>query len=632
MEFICVGRHLFDMKRFLVFLVICSFYFSLCAQELELPGITTTIRRSRSLQTVSLDETSLSSFSSVEQALESAGLSFKRGNNELTFHGYWNSSIKVYINNVLMNDPNTGKFDFSTLDFGTVKSIKINPAATNGSVAVYISTVSSDAGSVHACAELKTKSYLSSVNDSPSARAEFSVPLVFENGSSLLIHESFNVSRFENHFGYRSLDASYRPDFSASYTGYSKKYSGYERTLFNNSLLAEFSTQKFPGASFGLSSYASYSDANCGKTRGAYFTEENQKNLSLVFALPVFLPFSSWSLKLLPSYKYSDLDYKKHARFYDSGNDYKINNFSFQAESTALGFLDFYTLCSYDFSDETSSGAVEKKYSHSLFSVFFSPSVKFSRWNWDFSFSLPADYFEPANELSLLYSFSAEKKFQRLAFFFSASKNITNPVFQQLYYSGEGGSGNPDLKSESAYSFYTGISYLQEIEASVKPFLIFYKDKIGWVSGSGGSWIPDNWGSSVNWGADFYFSTRELFENFSVSAGYTFCRAALTSGGGTDGNQIMYTPVHSFSLTGKYSFFNSIELSAVFSYNSRKYTSNSNTLYVPDCFNLDVGVSWSGRKLYARLVWQNVFDFQYAHVDGYPSPGTSFTASAGIKL
>ena len=620
------------MKRFFVFLVIFSFSFSLCAQELELPGITTTVRRFKNPQLISLDETSISSFSSVEQALESAGLSFKKGNNELTFHGYWNSSIKVYINNVLVNDPNTGKFDFSTLDFDTVKSIKINPAATNGSVAIYITTVSCDFTNIPAGAELKTKSYLSSVNASPAARAEFSVPIIFENGSSLFVHESFNVSRKKNHFGYRSLDATYKPDFNDSYSGYNKKYSGYERTLFNNSLFAEFATQKFPGASFGFSSYASYSDANCGKTGGAYFTEETQKDLSLVFALPFFLPFENWNLKVLPSYKYSNIDYKKYARFSDLGNEYKVNNLSFQAESSAFDFLNFYTLCSYDFSDETSSGTVEKKHSHSLFSMFFSPSVKFSRWNWDFSFSLPADYFEPANELTLLYSFSAERKFHSTAFFFSASKNITNPVFQQLYYSGEGGSGNPDLKSETAYSFYTGLSYLQKIEASVKPFLIFYKDKIGWVSDSSGSWKPDNWGSSVNWGADFYFSTKELFGSLVLSASYTFCNAILTSGGRTDGNQIMYTPVHSFSLTENYSFFNDFTWTTVFSYNSKKYTTNSNTLYVSDYFNLDTGLSWARKKVYAQLLWQNVFDFQYAHVYGYPSPGTSITLSAGIKL
>ncbi|MEE0353464.1 MAG: TonB-dependent receptor, partial [Treponema sp.] len=198
--------------------------------------------------------------------------------------------------------------------------------------------------------------------------------------------------------------------------------------------------------------------------------------------------------------------------------------------------------------------------------------------------------------------------------------------------SGDGGTGNPDLKSESAYSFYTGLLYSQKFEVSVKPFLIFYKDKIGWVSDTSGSWSPDNWGSSVNWGADFYFSTKELFGNLEFSASYTFCKAVLTSGGSTDGNQIMYTPVHTFSLTEKYSFFNDFIWTTVFSYNSKKYTSNSNILYVPDYFNLDTSLSWTGKKFYAQFLWQNVFDFQYVHVDGYPAPGTSFTLSAGIKL
>ena len=159
------------MKNLFAFLFALSASLYSFSQELELPGITTTIHRAKNPELIVLDEDALSSFCCAEQALESAGFAFKKGNNELTFHGYWNSSIKVYINNVLVNDPNTGKFDFSTLDFATVKSIKVNPATVNGSVAIYITTVSCDFRKIHAGAELKSKSYLSSVNDSPAARA-----------------------------------------------------------------------------------------------------------------------------------------------------------------------------------------------------------------------------------------------------------------------------------------------------------------------------------------------------------------------------------------------------------------------------------------------------------------------------
>ena len=119
------------MKNLIAFLFALVVSFYSFAQELELPGITTTIHREKNPELIVLDEDDLSSFSSAEQALESAGFAFKKGNNELTFHGYWNSSIKVYINNVLVNDSNTGKFDFSTLDFATVKSIQVNLCGDN---------------------------------------------------------------------------------------------------------------------------------------------------------------------------------------------------------------------------------------------------------------------------------------------------------------------------------------------------------------------------------------------------------------------------------------------------------------------------------------------------------------------
>ncbi|MGN0728927.1 TonB-dependent receptor [Treponema sp.] len=616
-------------KFFLFFLFSLNFCF---AQDLELPGIRTSIRRTQNSGGIFLDEKRLSDFSSAEQALEAVGFSFKKGNCELTFHGYWNSSIKVYINNVLMNDPNTGKFDFSTLDFKSIKSIKIDPASVYGSVSIYISTVSLDYSAFSVNAEIRSKSYADSLNDSPGASAEISFPLLLENGSALFFQDSFTAAEQKNHFGYRSKEAVYKPEFKDSYSGYNKKYSGYERILFNNSFFAEYSSQSFPGASFGFASYASFSDANCGKTGGYYFSEENQKDASVSFALPVFLPYENFSLKILPSYKHTSLEYSKKARFSSAEETCRLDSFSFQAESSALGFVNLYALASYDVSAEKNASAQAQRASHNLFTAFFSPGVNFSFCDWDFSVAVPLNYFEPASSVDVLFSFSAEKTGESSAVFFKAARNITNPVFQQLYYSGSGGKGNPDLKCETAWSFYTGASYFSSVEASVKPFLIFYQDKIGWKSDSSGVWTCENWGSSVNWGADFSVSTKNLLEPFVLCAGYTFCRAILTSGGNTDGNQIMLTPVHSASVSASWSFWKGFMLRTVFSYNSRKYLDNSNSLYIPDYYNLDASLSWSAEKIRLNVLWQNVFDFQYVHVDGYPSPGTSVELSAGFRL
>lgn len=596
-------------------------------QDVELPHIITVVPSAEQPGETLISGEELERFSSVQDALESAGFSFKGTDNELTFHGYWNSSIKVYVNGVLMNDPNTGKFDFGMLDMQTVKSVRIDPASTDGAVSVYIRTFSADYTKPSARASLSAKSYIGSAFDSPAAAAGFSFPLLFDSGSALFVQEDVSVSRRKNHFGYRSADATYRPGFADSYSGYEKTYSGYEQFLVNNSLFASYSDARFPGASFGISSYVSYSDDGCGAESGYYFSEKEQKSLVSSLALPVFLPFENLTLNILPSYTYSKLDYTESGRFSFLENEYAVHCCSLQSDVLAWNFLRLRASASYSVSDEQmKSSARSEDFSHSLFTCVASPSVQLSLLGCSVSLALPVSYFHPSRSLELLYSLTVSRRFSEWEIFAHASRNVTNPVFQQLYYSGAGGTGNPDLRPESALSFYAGAQYRSAFSAGIKPFLILYRDKIGWTS-SGGIWSPENVGSSVNWGADVSVSTEQLFSFFTLKAQYTLCRAVLDSGE-YNGNQIMCTPVHTLSALLEVPLPKRFLWSASFRCTSRKYTDNANRASVPAFFEADTGLKWKNGALEFSLDWNNIFDFQYCHADGYPSPGTSVTARA----
>lgn len=617
-------------------------------QETNLPHITTTVIRSLPADAVVIDGEKLKNFSSAEQALESAGFSFKKTNDELTFHGYWNSSIKVYTNGILMNDPNTGKFDFSTLDFDSVKSIKIDTSAADGAVSVYIGTFSSDYNSAHGEFSAFSKSYLNSINDTSGAKTSFSVPLVFESGSALYLQENLSVSQEKNHYGYRQTDFSKAPSFLQSYSGYKKEYAGHENILANNSLCISYSDARLPGATAALSSYISFADENCGVTGGTYYTRENQKKFSFATSLPVFIPHEKWNIKILPSYKFSDLDYTNDARKLFLRNRYSVNNCTFFSEATVLDFLKFTANISYDFSDENHStvkktedssqtnAATEQKISHTLFTSSFSAAAAFDFYGWNITLALPVNYFDPSKTWTFLYNACIQKKIilprsDSIDFFIRASRNSTSPVFQQLYYSGSGGKGNESLVPETAFSFTAGSEYKGKINAFVKPFLVFYKDKIGW-NYNGTEWLCENFGSSVNYGSDFFVSSAKLFDPFFIDASYTFCRARLTSDSSVRGNQIMYTPVHSLSLSCGISFLKNFKWSAQFTYFSKKFTDNSNKSFIPDYYNLDTKLEWKSSGLSLSLLWKNVFDFQYAAADSTPYPGTSLTLSVSLSF
>lgn len=648
---------MFPKQKVLSFLLF-SLFFPLLAAEINLPHVITYISSSSESVEINLSEEELKFFSSTEEALESIGLSFKDSNNELTFHGFWNSSIKVYINGVLMNDPNTGRFDFSALDISSVRSIKINPVSTDGAVSVYIETLSLDYTGLRYSFGGYSKSYFSGKNFSPNdtwrLHGTVNIPFVFKDGSSFILQENLTGGYDANHFGFISTDASYKPGFSDSYKEWPFVYNGWERMLINNSFSAVFSSSKMPGATFGFSNYLTWNNQNCGRIDGFYYSYQNQNDINTVFAFPVSIPGKNFRIKVIPSYKLSNLEYKKDAAFSNVHDIYQVHSFSIQEESTFCKYINLNSKLNFDFSKN-----------NNLADIFLSPGISMNLAGFDISISAPVNFFftksdvynSSSNRFDFMYSFDLRKNFRigdslntsdeenskkisdlltgNLQGFFNASRNITTPVFQQLYYDGGGGSGNPYLKTESAFSFYTGIDWSGVWKTSFKPFLIFYNEKIGWISDALNNWSTQNTGSSINYGFDFSLDTASLFSFVSFRLAYTFCRASLTTNQQTYGKQIMYTPEHSLNASVKIFFMNNFSWTTSYQYISKKYITNENTSYVPEQHYLDsrldleTGIGKNTLTIY--LLWKNIFDFKYTEVSAYPGPGTSLTLGFSFK-
>lgn len=620
------------------FLILLALQFPLSASDISLPHLITYVDSSSDSVEITLSEEELKIFSSTEEALESTGLSFKDSNQELTFHGFWNSSIKVYVNGILMNDPNTGKFDFSALDINSVRSIKVDPVSVDGAVSVYIETVYADYTKTTFSLGGYSQSYFSFHNVSPNDTwrlfGSVNLPVIFNDDSSLIIQDNFSAGYDANHFGFVSKDSSYEPSFSDSYKAWKWRYGGWERKLVNNSFSAVYSYSGLPGSTFGFTNFISWNDQNCGRKDGKYYSYEKQKDLYSTFAFPVFIPKKDFHLKLTPAYKISNLDYSKKAAFSNVHDQYFIQSMSLSEESTIIDFLNIDSKINYDFCK-----------GNSLSDVFLNPGASFNLAGFDFSLFLPVNLFATKNDntssvksqFDFLYSSEIRKTLKSeekgsLSLFLNASRNITNPVFQQLYYDGGGGAGNPDLKSESSFSFYAGSSYKGLIEASVKPFLIFYKDKIAWVPGKGNDWRPENSGSSINYGFDFSFDSAEFSSVLKLKSNYTLCHAVLTTNESVYGKQIMYTPVHTLNSVLEFNPLELLKVSFIYNFTSKKYTSNDNTGFVPSQHYLDakVDLKFKGTELY--LLWKNIFDFKYTEVSNYPGPGASITIGGKYSL
>ncbi len=622
----------------LLFFSMCAF---IAAEHISLPHLFTYVDSASENGEVVISEEEIKNFSSTEEVLESAGISFKESNKELTFHGFWNSSIKVYINDILMNDPNTGKFDFSGLDISSIRSIRINPVSTDGSVSIYIYTFYADYTKIRCSFGGYSKSYFSLHNISPNdawrLHGALSYPFIFNDGSSLIVQENFSGGYDANHYGYHSKEASYNPGFEDSYEVWKDRYGGWERKLINNSFSAVYSSAAFPGATFGFSNFLSWNNQNCGRVGGEYFLYEKQEDIVSVFSFPVFIPSKKIRLKIIPSYKLSNLDYKKDSISGSVHSETFLQSFSFSEECAFRKYFEINSRGNFDFCD-----------ANKLFSFYSEPSAAFGFSGFDFSLKLPFSLFWTSNEkterespcFDFLYFAEIRKNIyspeeNRFSLFFNASRNVTNPVFEQLYYSGSGGAGNPDLKTESAFSFYTGTEYKGKTLLAIKPFLIFYEDKIGWKEVSPYYWCPENIGSSVNSGFDFSFDTDSLFDLFALKANYTFCRAMLTTNSHVYGNQIMFTPLHTLNVTGEFSPNDFIKFSLMYNFVSEKYETNDNLSFVPPQHYLDARFDYNIKKgsheTAFYMLWKNIFDFKYTEVNNYPGPGTSITLGINFK-
>ncbi|MCQ2585151.1 MAG: hypothetical protein MJ185_06125 [Treponema sp.] len=618
-------------KQSALLIFLLALQFPLSASEISLPHLITYVDSSSDSVEITLSEEELKNFSSTQEALESTGLSFKESNQELTFHGFWNSSIKVYVNGILMNDPNTGKFDFSALDINSVRSIKINPVSTDGAVSVYIETLYADYTKTTFSLGGFSKSYFSfhniSPNDSWRCHGAINLPVIFKDGSSLILQENLSAGYDANHYGFLSNESSYEPSFSDSYKSWKWRYGGYEQKLVNNSFSSVYSSSKIPGATFGITNFISWNKQNCGITSGKYYSSEKEEDINATLAFPVFLPSKDFRIKLIPSYKISNLDYKKDSRYSQVHDLYRIHSFSLSEDCTIKNYYSVNSKMNYDFSK-----------SNRLLSFFLNPGFSANVSGFDLTLNIPFNLFYTEGSgmkaagprFDFLYFAEIRKAFnikenENISLFINASRNVTNPVFQQLYYDGGGGSGNPDLKTESSFSFYTGGSWNGKTELSIKPFLIFYKDKIGWVAGNGGNWRPENNGSSTNYGFDFSFDSASFCDFIRFKSNYTLCHAVLTTNESVYGKQIMYTPVHALNSVLEFNPLELLKVSFIYNFTSKKYTSNANTDFVPAQHYVDAKIDFKIKRAGLYLLWKNLLDFKYTEVSNYPGPGASVT-------
>jgi len=208
------------------------------------------------------------------------------------------------------------------------------------------------------------------------------------------------------------------------------------------------------------------------------------------------------------------------------------------------------------------------------------------------------------------------------------------PDFEELYWNGSGGIGNPDLRPEDGWGADLGSSLRITERFKIENifFIQWIKDSIHWFSGNSGIWRPENVGEAVLFGLD-----NKISINFPVSIGpikkiepsisYQYLLSYLLSYGYTfeSNKRIPYNPEH--TVTGSLElFWNKGSFSISGRFESIRYHDTANITKLKPVFLLNAGYNQKlGNNFTVFGSLRNILNTSYESFYDYPMPGITLT-------
>jgi len=215
------------------------------------------------------------------------------------------------------------------------------------------------------------------------------------------------------------------------------------------------------------------------------------------------------------------------------------------------------------------------------------------------------------------------------------------PDFEELYWSGGGGYGNPDLRPEDGWGADIGIAW--RITSSLRLESVFFtqwiKDSIHWFLGSANVWRPENTGEAVLYGLDNRFSAEIPVSlgpiiKISASLSYQFLLSYLLSYGYTfDSNKrIPYNPEHTIACSLDFSW-NSGSIFLSGRYEDKRFHDTANLILLKPVFLLNAGFNQKiGKNFLVYSSLRNILNTSYESFYDYPMPGITLTLGIRATL
>jgi vitamin B12 transporter len=208
------------------------------------------------------------------------------------------------------------------------------------------------------------------------------------------------------------------------------------------------------------------------------------------------------------------------------------------------------------------------------------------------------------------------------------------PDFEELYWTGGGGFGNPDLRPEDGWGGDIGAAWRikERLKLDSAFFTQWTNDSIHWYSKGGGTWRPENVGEAIFFGLEnrlrFEISvSKGPIEKIVPSFSYQYILSYLLSYGYTyaSDKRIPYIPEH--TIGGSLDILwktGSLLLSG--HYESLRYHDTANLTILEPYFLFNAAINQKfGKSFSAFGVLRNILNTSYESFNGYPMPGITLT-------
>jgi outer membrane receptor protein involved in Fe transport len=231
----------------------------------------------------------------------------------------------------------------------------------------------------------------------------------------------------------------------------------------------------------------------------------------------------------------------------------------------------------------------------------------------------------------------------------SISRNFRVPTFNELYFNGGGGVGNPNLRPERSVSFEMGgtfsFSMAGEHYIQASYFLTAMNDRIVWVAAGGLGVTPKNIRKVRTSGIEASYEWRPISQFLTFKFSHTSLTSVKASkeypGDPNVNTQLPYIPQETLNLSLSASknlegsIFGQVGGTVGHQFVGFRFYTEDNVNFIPShCItNLAIRgrLQISQFGVITKVEINNVFDEDYQVMIGYPMPLRSYRLTVGVE-